>query len=206
MAAELIGFGIDDLNELIGGGIPRGSVVNITGPPGTGKTLVSLSFLSDGFRNEEQGVQVCFSTVPIVNVLKRVKDSRKFQPLLKTDVPVVMDLSDLDRVDILIGLIEDGEIERLVLDHPETMSLRNSSKWFTMFEELLASARTNKVTCMVVDYDQGAPAGVGKYVADGIISLTRSGTRIRAEVLKWDLDPTLVGREAAEEVSGDWTN
>jgi KaiC/GvpD/RAD55 family RecA-like ATPase len=206
MTSDLVRFGIGDIDNLIGGGIPRGSVVNLTGPPGSGKTLLSLSFLSDGFRNGDQGVQVCFSTVPIVNVLKRVKDTRRFEPLFSTDEPVVMDLSDLDRVDILIGLIEDGGINRLVLDHPETMSLRNSAKWFRMLEDLLASARSNKVTTLVVDYDEGAPIGVGKYVSDGIIHLSRSGAGRNVRVVKWDIDPDLVDREVSEEVAGDWTN
>jgi circadian clock protein KaiC len=206
MTAERMRFGIEDIDHLIGGGIPRGSVINLTGPPGTGKTLLSLSFLSEGFRNDDQGVQVCFSTVPIVHMLKRIKDSRRFEPLFTTDEPIVMDLSDLERVDILIGLIEDGGIDRLVLDHPETMSLRDSSKWFRMLEELLTSARSNGVTTVLVDYEVGAPAGVGKYVADGIISLNRSNNQRKARVVKWDLDPDLVDNEVLEEVAGEWTS
>jgi circadian clock protein KaiC len=206
MASDLASFGIDDIDHLIDGGFPRGSVVNLTGPPGSGKTLLSLSFLSDGFRNDEQGVQVCFSTVPIVNVLKRIKDTRRFEPLFSTDEPIVMDLSDLTRVDILIGLIEDGGIDRLVLDHPETMSLRDSAKWFRMMEDLLASARSNKVTTLVVDYDGGTPAGIGRFVSDGILTLTRSGEGRKIKVTKWDIDPDLVDMEVSEEVAGDWTN
>lgn len=206
MTAELVRFGVQDIDDLIGGGIPKGSVVNLMGPPGSGKTLLSLSFISEGFRNGDQGVQVCFTTVPIVNVLKSTKDSRRFEPLFTTDEPVVMDLSDLERVDILIGLIEDGGIDRLVLDHPETMSLRGSTKWFRMLEELLISARSNMVTTLIVDYGTGTPAGIGKYVADGIISLDRSKTGRIVRIVKWDPDPDLVFEEAVEEVAGDWTN
>jgi KaiC/GvpD/RAD55 family RecA-like ATPase len=206
MTTELVRFGIDDIDQLIGGGIPRGSVINLTGPPGSGKTLLSLSFISDGFKHDDQGVHVCFSTVPIVNVLKRIKDTRRFEPLFSIDEPVVMDLSDLDRVDILIGLIEDGGINRLVLDHPETMSLRNSAKWFRMLEDLLSSARSNGVTTIVVDYEEGTPSGIGKYVSDGILSLTRSAAGRKTRVVKWDLDPHLIDMEVSEEVAGDWIN
>ena len=206
MTAELVRFGIEDIDVLLKGGVPPGSVINLTGPPGSGKTLISLSFISEGFRNDDQGVQVCFSTVPISNILKQTQDSRRYEPLFKTDDPVVMDLSDLDRVDILIGLIEDGGIDRLVLDHPEIMSLRGSGEWFRMLEELLISARSNKVTTVIVDYNGDSPAGAGKYLADGIITIERSGTLRKARIVKWDLDPALVNKEAVEEVAGDWTN
>jgi circadian clock protein KaiC len=205
MTKERVGFGIGELDKLIGGGIPCGSVINIAGPPGSGKTLISLSLLSDGLKNNRQGVQVCFSTVPIKNVLKKVLGSERYAPLFLTDDPIVMDLSDLDRVDILIGLIEDGGIDRLILDHPEVMSLRGSDKWFTMLEELLAASRNAGVTVVVVDYGEGAPAGVGRYVSDGIISVSREDSKMKAKVIKWDLEPGIVDKEAVEEVAGDWT-
>ena len=205
MTAQRVGFGIAEIDMLIGGGVPKGSVINITGPPGTGKTLVSLAFISEGLRTGGQGVQVCFSTVPIINILKRTMGKKRYAPLFETDEPVVMDLSDLDRVDILISLIEDGGIDRLVLDHPEVMSLRGSGKWFTMLEELLSASRAAGVTTIVVDYSDGAPAGVGRYVADGVISISRSNSKMTAKIVKWDLEQDLIDKEAVEEVAGVWT-
>lgn len=205
MVADRVGLGIEELDKLIGGGAPRGSVINISGPPGSGKTLISLSFISEGLRSGKQGVLVCFTTVPIKHILRATLGSERYAPLLKTDDPIVMDLSDLERVDILIGLIEDGGIDRMILDHPETMSLRGSGKWFTMLEELLTAARTSRVTTIIVDYGDGVPGGVGRYVADGIITLSRSDRRMKAKVTKWDLDPYMVDMEAEEEVAGDWT-
>jgi len=205
MSITWVGLGIDELDELIGGGIPKGSVLNISGPPGSGKTLISLSFISNGLRSNSQGVQVCFSTVPIKNILKSTMGSERYAPLLQTDDPIVMDLSDLDRVDILISLIEDGGIERLVLDHPETMSLRGSQKWFRMLEELLSAARASHVTTLIIDYGEGVPGGVGRYVSEGVITLSRSQRKMKARVTKWDIDPSMIDREAEEEVAGDWT-
>ncbi len=205
MTEQRVSFGIAELDMLIGGGVPKGSVINITGPPGSGKTLISLAFISDGLRNGRQGVQVCFTTVPIVNVLKRTMGKKMFEPIFQTDEPIVMDLSDLDRVDILINLIEDGGIDRLVLDHPEVMSLRGSGKWFTMLEELLSAVREAGVTTIVVDYNDGAPASVGRYVSDGVISISRSNSKMKARVVKWDLEQGLIDKEAVEEVAGVWT-
>jgi len=205
MTTSSVGFGIQDLDDLVGEGLRKGTVINITGPPGVYKTRISLSFLAEGLRSGETGLLVCFSSVPIVNVLKRVKDIEIFTPLFETDEPVVMDLMDLDRVDILIGLIEDGGLHRLVLDHPEAIALRGSDKWFLRLEELLLTARSCGVTTIIVDYNDGSPASIGRYTSDGIVSVDSVDGRTGARIIKWDLDPNLVGREVREEVPGAWS-
>jgi KaiC/GvpD/RAD55 family RecA-like ATPase len=51
--------GIAGLDELLGGGYPRGRVILITGGPGSGKTLAAMQFLIDGVeRFDERGVFV----------------------------------------------------------------------------------------------------------------------------------------------------
>ena len=51
--------GISGLDELLGGGYPRGRVILISGGPGSGKTLMSMQFLIDGVdRFDERGVFV----------------------------------------------------------------------------------------------------------------------------------------------------
>jgi KaiC/GvpD/RAD55 family RecA-like ATPase len=51
--------GIPGLDELLGGGYPRGRVILITGGPGMGKTLIAMQFLIDGVeRFDERGVFV----------------------------------------------------------------------------------------------------------------------------------------------------
>ncbi|MGA1865858.1 MAG: RAD55 family ATPase, partial [Thermoplasmatota archaeon] len=103
MTRELTCFGIEALDELVGSDITRGSVINITGPPGTGKTLVSLSFISEGLEGGEAGLHVSFTSVPLVNVIKDLKDIERLQPLFSTDEPMIMDLLDLRRSELLIG-------------------------------------------------------------------------------------------------------
>ncbi len=47
------------MDELLGGGYPRGRVILITGGPGSGKTLMTMQFLIDGVeRFDERGVFV----------------------------------------------------------------------------------------------------------------------------------------------------
>ena len=49
--------GIDGLDVMIGGGLPKGRVALISGGPGTGKTTMSLQFLVNGcLRFGENGI------------------------------------------------------------------------------------------------------------------------------------------------------
>jgi KaiC/GvpD/RAD55 family RecA-like ATPase len=59
LKSEHVPSGIPGLDELLGGGYPRGRVILITGGPGSGKTLMAMQFLLDGVnRFDERGVFV----------------------------------------------------------------------------------------------------------------------------------------------------
>ena len=59
--AERAKTGIDGLDELLGGGIPRGSVVLLEGGTGTGKTIFALQFLVKGAEEGEPGIFLSLS-------------------------------------------------------------------------------------------------------------------------------------------------
>lgn len=50
--AEKTATGIQGLDELIGGGIPKGRVILVVGGPGTGKTLFAAQFLHSGIKDQ----------------------------------------------------------------------------------------------------------------------------------------------------------
>jgi circadian clock protein KaiC len=50
------GFGIAELDTMMMGGVPHGSITMLLGPSGVGKTLLSLQFLAEGARAGETGL------------------------------------------------------------------------------------------------------------------------------------------------------
>jgi len=50
MNLEKVETGINGLDEILGGGIPRGSTVLITGYSGTGKTILGIQFIVNGIK------------------------------------------------------------------------------------------------------------------------------------------------------------
>ena len=61
MGVRKVKSGIEGLDEVIGGGFPKGSLILLAGRPGTGKTVFSMRFLVEGCRVGEPGVYVSFT-------------------------------------------------------------------------------------------------------------------------------------------------
>lgn len=59
-AYDLIGSGIPDLDELLEGGIERGTVTILTGPSGVGKTTLGLQFMREAAGRGERSVIYSF--------------------------------------------------------------------------------------------------------------------------------------------------
>src|SRR2546421_10874564 len=72
---DLIKTGIEGLDELLLGGIPRGNLILIQGAPGTGKTTLGLEFVYRGITEfDEPGMIVLFEVSPD----KLVRDAAAF--------------------------------------------------------------------------------------------------------------------------------
>src|SRR2546427_10629862 len=56
--------GIDGLDELLGGGVPRGHTVTVLGSFGTGKTTFGIQFLVQGMINGEKGIFISLEEDP----------------------------------------------------------------------------------------------------------------------------------------------
>ncbi|MGI8507809.1 MAG: RAD55 family ATPase, partial [Gemmatimonadaceae bacterium] len=56
--------GIPGLDEMMGGGIPAGDAVLISGPAGCGKTTFATQFVAEGLRRGERAVVVVFEEYP----------------------------------------------------------------------------------------------------------------------------------------------
>lgn len=55
-----MGFGLPSLEEMLGGGLPKGSTTLLAGSLGVGKTLLSLNYLMDGVKRGEPGLYIGF--------------------------------------------------------------------------------------------------------------------------------------------------
>lgn len=63
-AAPRLGMGIPELDQLMGGGLPRGYSLLVAGPSGSGKSILASAFLAEGARHGETGIIAAFEQRP----------------------------------------------------------------------------------------------------------------------------------------------
>jgi circadian clock protein KaiC len=64
LALKRISMGVPRLDEMLGGGLPKGYSVLVAGPSGSGKTIMATEFLAEGVRRGESGVIAAFEKSP----------------------------------------------------------------------------------------------------------------------------------------------
>ena len=92
--AGMIVTGITGLDQVLGGGIPAGSLILIIGAPGTGKTLLSQQLC---FNRAKQGQRaIYFSTLsePHSKLVRQLQSFSFFDPQLFGDTGTLLALQD----------------------------------------------------------------------------------------------------------------
>jgi circadian clock protein KaiC len=90
--------GVARLDEMLGGGVPRGYSVLVAGPSGSGKSILAASFLAEGARAGESGVIAVFEQHP-----RRSHDR------------VLAELIEGDRVGLVDSRAPDLSIDEIVM-------------------------------------------------------------------------------------------
>jgi len=60
MLVERVSSGVKGLDEILGGGFPKGRTVLVVGSPGSGKTILALQFLRAGAVSGERSIYITF--------------------------------------------------------------------------------------------------------------------------------------------------
>jgi len=187
--------GIDGLDELLGGGVPKGHVVTVMGSFGTGKTTFALQFLMQGLINGEKGIFISleedvdsiaanalsfgWDLAPYVKrkVLHIVKlepaDAKTTVTRIKSELPEFIRRSGASRVAI-------DSISLLNMMFPDEAERR--TRLFALCQQLRSSGATCLFTAEVKDGNpRSSRDGLVEYVSDGVIGL-RFNERDNGEV------------------------
>lgn len=110
---------IPGFDELVQGGIPRGSVVLVSGSPGTGKTLFCLQTLINGCEDGEKGLFISFEQ----NIKDIIKQAKNFGWPIEKHIEngnlIVHTLSVFSKeelIEYLANTIQEHNISRLCID------------------------------------------------------------------------------------------
>ncbi len=198
--------GIDGLDNVLNGGIPRGNTVLVTGAVGTGKTTLSLEFLVHGALEGENCLFISVTEAAdklMSNIIPYEffsKDLIKRGKLVFVDLPVVYERLgldklefDLEEVEVLVealgDIVNELEIRRLVVDSVTSVCyrLRTQEKIREFILKLGEALSAMRCTSLLISEISPAEQryslfGVEEAIADGIIfmgNLERRGDLLR---------------------------
>lgn len=91
-----VSTGVPAVDEMMGGGIPRGDSVLVTGPSGSGKSVLATQFIAEGVSQGEAGVLVVFEEHPKEYVHRAHGLGFRLQEMIEERMLEVMYLRPLD--------------------------------------------------------------------------------------------------------------
>lgn len=187
-SADKIPTGINGLDEVTGGGLPKGGLIIIAGNPGTGKTLLSAGFLYHGAVNYgEKGIYVSFAESKEAFFRNMRSLGLNFEEIEREGKFRFVDMLTVrgEAVSAVLEMIlrEVGEFgaKRLVIDSFSAMAqaFREPHEARVILHTILSRVTRllGCTTLLIVEVPYGENKiglGIEEFVADGIIHLRRN--------------------------------
>ncbi|KYK23231.1 hypothetical protein AYK24_07785 [Thermoplasmatales archaeon SG8-52-4] len=146
-----VNTGLNELDELLSGGLPMNSIVLVSGSPGSGKTILCFHYLMNGLNNGENCLYLT-SDERIENILKQAKGiGFNFQQWVEQGKLKFLYL-DLDKSDVhkkMDEAIKTGNYSRVVLDSLTPVS--EIPVWISSNREIIPHEDTGGVEKYPID-------------------------------------------------------
>jgi len=179
---ERVRTGIDTLDMILNGGVPKNSVILLAGGPGTGKTIAAAQFIYNGAtRFSEKGVFVTFNESSEVFKHLMLALGWDFETLENQGMIKIFDLLAMKKGSletILDMILEETRVfgaKRIVIDSVtaitaafgEKMEIRSS---LSVIQKLLRKLDCTSILISETPWgEDNLGSGVEEFTADGII-------------------------------------
>jgi circadian clock protein KaiC len=134
--AGRVSMGVPGLDDMLGGGLPRGYSLLVAGPSGSGKSILASAFLAEGARRGEAGVIAAFELRP-----NRTRSQIVVDLIAKGSVGLLeshaSDLSIDEITFLLMGEIRRLGAQRVVIDSLSGFELALAPTFRADFRESL---------------------------------------------------------------------
>jgi KaiC domain protein len=182
---DVVATGVEGLDEMLNGGIPRGHVVALMGSFGTGKTTFALQFLMQGLINGEKGIFISLEE-DVDSILKTARGygwdleshvEDKTAALIKLE-PADAKATATRVKSELPGFIKNFGAQRIAIDSVSLLSMMFSdeaerrTRLFALCDQIRKTGATAVMTAEVKDENpRSSRDGLVEYVSDGVITL-----------------------------------
>jgi len=186
--------GIKELDNSLSGGFPKGAVVLLAGSSGSGKTILSLQWLFEGVRNNENGVYVTV-TEPLFDIIKNLEGMKFYDRSFVEDERLkIVDIRDIyekkgfDPAKVLSVIeeqVKSANAKRLCIDSITSIAYSLNDKAlirqfiFELGKILKVLGCTTILTGEVTEKDRFSVYGVEEFISDAILVLDNIEERNR---------------------------
>jgi circadian clock protein KaiC len=181
LAEERVRTGIPELDEMLGGGLPRGSVILVAGNPGTGKTTFAAAFAYEGARTGEPTVYLSFaeSKKKFYKYMKQFgmnfEEAERRGLFEYVEAPTIADIEAMERIiEIFIERLVKLKAKRAVIDSiSAVVQVMGRDKARAALHNMVRMFESNNVTALLIeDLPYGVDVvghGVEEFLVDGVI-------------------------------------
>ncbi len=180
---DKVATGIHGLDEVIGGGFPRASLVLLSGSPGSGKTYFCSQFLHKGAELGEGGIYVsfaedhdtfCTDSKGFGWDFRKLEGEGKFKFL---DLATTREGGVAETLELILDQISSMKASRLVIDSYTALAAAFQEAIDTrIVMHTILGKMTRQLGCTTIltsESTGGSGSGQGEFVADAVIRLAK---------------------------------
>jgi circadian clock protein KaiC len=175
-------LGLPELDEMLRGGLNRGTVTFLAGTPGAGKTLTSLHYIMAGAAAGEPGLFICFSESEEQLYLKSENFNLDLRGAVARGAVSLLCLAPVElEVDVFAAFVRERVerlgIRRLVVDSNAAVegAILEPNRALGFFTSLINYLREHDVTSVMTQesnaFDGGIGESLGAVFADNLVRL-----------------------------------
>lgn len=188
--------GIEGLDEMLEGGLPKSQAVAVMGSFGTGKTTFALQFIQEGLRSGEKGIFISLEEDQ-ESILNNARSfGWELAPFIEQKKLAVFKLEPTDAKTTITRIkselpevIKSFGASRIVIDSVSLLNLLfesdhdKRSNLFNLIQMIKRTGATCLMTAEVRDDNPNASRdGLVEYAVDGVIALRYEELKEKAEI------------------------
>ena len=176
-----VNSGIAKLDGILSGGLPKNSVVLVSGGPGTGKTLFSLKFLLEGARKKERCCYITLSEdkdelLKACDSIESLKEVSKYVDKNLAIEYIPMGRSNINIKRFIEIISNYPQVDRLVIDNVNKLLMFSANKteyrsYLVDLVKKLKATQCSLLLCETPNDELLDSGGDESFECDGVIQL-----------------------------------